>query len=205
MSGPAYRVQTARLVLRCWRPEDATLLEQAVVESLDHLRPWMPWAADEPIDRSARIELLRTFRGRFDLGEEFVYAIFDRGESRVLGGTGLHLRSGPTTREIGYWIHADHVGQGLATEAAGALTRIAIEIDAVSRVEIRCDPANAASARVPAKLGFRHEATLRQVLTGADGSPRDAMVWALLAADHHGSPAAAIELAAFDAAGVRLL
>ena len=66
-----------------------------MVESLDHLRPWMPWTADEPIDLAARVELLRTFRGRFDLGEEFVYAVLDRGESRVLGGTGLHLRSGP--------------------------------------------------------------------------------------------------------------
>ena len=205
MSGPAYRVETARLVLRCWRPDDAALLGQAVTESLDHLRPWMPFAANEPIDLPARVELLRTFRGKFDLGEDFIYAIFDRGESRVLGSTGLHLRSGPTTREIGYWIHADHVGQGLATEAAGALTRVAIEIDGVARVEIRCDPANAASARVPAKLGFRHEATLRRILTGSDGSPRDAMIWALLPDEYPASPAAAIELAAFDAAGGRLL
>ena len=49
---------------------------------------------------------------------------------------------------------------------------------------------------MPAKLGFRHEATLRRILTGSDGSPRDAMIWALLADEHPGSPAAAIELAA---------
>ena len=59
-------------------------------ESLDHLRPWMPWATTSP-SISTRVELLRTFRAKFDLGEDFVYAIFDRGESRVLGGTGLHL------------------------------------------------------------------------------------------------------------------
>jgi RimJ/RimL family protein N-acetyltransferase len=205
MAGPAYRVETPRLVLRCWQPIDALRLETAIAESLEHLLPWMPWARDEPMDRAARIGLLRGFRGRFDLGEEFVYGIFDRDEGRVLGGTGLHLRSGPTSREIGYWIHADHVGQGLATEAAGALTRVAVEVDGVSRVEIRCDPANEASARVPAKLGFRHEATLRRVLQAPDGSARDAMVWALLADELPASPAASVELSAFDVAGARLL
>src|SRR5262245_48834451 len=131
MPGPAYRVETARLLLRCWQPGDAPLLEAAIGASLDHLRPWMPWIADEPMARAARVELLREFRGRFDLGHDFIYGIFDRGESRVLGGSGLHVRSGPEIREIGYWIHADHVGQGLATEAAGALTRVAIEVEGI--------------------------------------------------------------------------
>jgi len=200
MPGPAYRVETARLLLRCWQPSDAPLLEAAIGASLDHLRPWMPWIADEPMAREARVELLREFRGRFDLGHDFIYGI-DRGESRVLGGSGLHVRSGPEIREIGYWIHADHVGQGLATEAAGALTRVAIEVEGVPRIEIRCDPANVASARVPEKLGFEHEATLRRILAAPDGSARDAMGWALLAEDYPGSPSAAIELSAYDAAG----
>jgi len=205
MAGPAYRVETARLVLRCWEPADAPLLKTAVDASLDHLRPWMPWASDEPMDLGAKVEQLREFRGRFDLGEDFIYGIFDRDEQRVLGGTGLHPRSGPTSREIGYWIHADHAGKGLATEAAGALTRVAVEVDRMARVEIRCDPANEASARVPAKLGFRHEATLRGVLPMPDGSLHDAMVWALLAREYPASPSAAIELSAYAAAGVRLV
>jgi hypothetical protein len=58
---------------------------------------------------------------------------------------------------------------------------------------------------VPEKLGFRHEATLRQVLPAADGSARDAMVWALLAEDYPSSPAAAVEISAFDAAGCKLV
>jgi RimJ/RimL family protein N-acetyltransferase len=204
MAGPAYRVETARLVVRCWSPADAALLKAAVDESLDHLRPWMPWARHEPTELAVKVQLLREFRGKFDLGDDFVYGIFDRDESRVLGGSGLHVRSGPAVREIGYWIHADRIGQGLATEAAGALTRVAIEVEGIPRIEIRCDPANMASARVPEKLGFRHEATLRQVLTAPDGSPRDAMVWALLADEYPASPVAAIELSAYDAAGVGL-
>lgn len=202
--GPAYRVHTPRLVIRCWEPRDATLLSAAVEASLDHLREWMPWAAAEPKELDARIEDLRRFRGNFDLGMDFMYGIFDGPEARVLGGTGLHTRAGER-REVGYWIHAEHVGRGLATEAAGALTRVAFEVDRVRRLEIRCDPLNVGSSRIPEKLGFRHEATLRGDAMAPDGSPRDTMVWGLLANEYMESPAMAAIVEAFDAAGRQIL
>ena len=48
MNDPPYRIVTERLVVRCWEPRDAPLLKEAVDSSLDDLRPWMPWAYDEP-------------------------------------------------------------------------------------------------------------------------------------------------------------
>ena len=204
MAGPGYRIETPRLVLRCWNPEDAPLLQVAVEDSREHLAPWMPWAREEKtLDQ--QIELLREFRGKFDLGEDFIYGIFDLGERRVLGGTGLHKRAGDNSREIGYWIHVDHVGQGLATEASAALTKVAFEVDRVDRVEIHCAPANARSAAIPEKLGFVHEATLRQRLPLGDGVVTDRMIWTLLGKEYEGSLPAAAEIAAWDAAGRRLL
>jgi RimJ/RimL family protein N-acetyltransferase len=204
-SGPAYRIETRRLVVRCWHPSDAPLLKAAIDASLEHLRPWLPWAQHEPTDLQAKIELLRRFRGAFDLGHEFIYGVFDREETQVLGGAGLHPRVGEGAREIGYWIHQDHINRGLATEAAAALTRVAFEIAAVRRVEIHCDPHNVRSAAVPAKLGFVHEATLRRRILTPDGRLRDTMIWTLLAEEYPGSPAAAAVIAAFDAVGRRLL
>src|SRR5207253_3151820 len=93
-SGPAYRVVTARLVLRCWEPSDAPLLMSAVAASREHLARWMPWAAGEPEEVAVKIERLRRFRGDFDLGLDFVYGIFDPSGAQVLGGTGLHTRQG---------------------------------------------------------------------------------------------------------------
>ena len=46
--GPAYRIVTPRLVIRCWDPRDAQLAKEAIDSSLDHLRPWLPWAHHEP-------------------------------------------------------------------------------------------------------------------------------------------------------------
>ena len=121
--GPAYRVVTPRLVIRCWEPADAPLLKAAIDASIEHLLPWMPWAANEPTDIDTKIALIRRFRGQFDLGQDFTYGIFDREETQALGGTGLHTRLGSDAREIGYWVRADGINRGVATEAAGALTR----------------------------------------------------------------------------------
>lgn len=199
--GPAYRIETERLVLRCWKPTDAHMLKQAIDASLDHLRPWMPWALDEPEELSVKVERLRRFRGNFDLDVDFIYGIFNADESHVLGGTGLHTRLGPGALEIGYWIHADHTGQGLATEVAGALTRVAFEINKVRRVEIRCRPNNVRSAAVPRKLGYVHDATLRRHTLEFDGTYGDTMIWTMFRDEYASSPAATYHLAAFDAVG----
>jgi RimJ/RimL family protein N-acetyltransferase len=196
-------VRTPRLALRCWSPADAPLLAEAIESSLEHLRPWMPWAAEEPKSLADRVRLLRTFRGEFDLGRNFVYAIFDPEETSVLGGTGLHPRADDDSLEIGYWIRVDRVGGGLATEASAALTRVAFEVCAVDRVDIRCDPANAASRAVPRKLGFAEEATLRRRL--AYPEPRDLVVYSLFRDEYRSTPVANAELEAFDAAGERVL
>ena len=72
MTTAPYRIETERLVLRCYDPEDAPLLKDAVDRSLEHLRPWMPWTPDEPEALDTVYERLRGFRGRYDLGEDYV-------------------------------------------------------------------------------------------------------------------------------------
>ncbi len=204
-SGPAYRIQTPRLVIRCWQPADAPLLQAAITQSLDHLLPWMPWAHNEPEELQIKIERLRRFRGLFDLGQDFIYGVFNLDESQVLGGTGLHTRAGEGAREIGYWIHQDYINQGLATETAAVLVAVAFEVDKMQRVEIHCDPANVRSAAVPRKLGFTHEGTLRQRTPFLEEELHDRMIWSLLRSEYAGSPAAKVELAAYDVLGQTIL
>jgi RimJ/RimL family protein N-acetyltransferase len=205
LSRPAYRIETSRLVVRCWQPMDALKLNQALHESWEHLAPWMPWAQGAPPPIADTTALLRRWRGEFDLDKDYVYGIFSRDETRVLGSTGLHTRRGEDVREIGYWIHVDHVNRGYATETAAALTKVAFEVDNIRRVEIHCVPHNTASASVPKKLGYTHEATLRQRLGAGDGAWEDAMIWSLFAENYPDSPAAATALRAFDVRGARIL
>ncbi|MEM7032265.1 MAG: GNAT family protein [Chloroflexota bacterium] len=205
ISGPAYRIETERLIIRCWHPKDAQLLKDTVDKNLDHLQAWMPWAHHEPTSIQDKVNLLRTMRGEFDLGKDFVYGIFNQDQSTVLGGTGLHLRIGDNAREIGYWLHKDHTRQGLTTETVLALSKVAFEIDQVDRIEIHCDPANIGSASVAQKAGYYHEATLRNRTTSPNGQPRDTMIWSLFFDQYKDSPAASMKIKAFDATGQRLI
>jgi RimJ/RimL family protein N-acetyltransferase len=191
-----YRIVTERLVVRCWTPDDAAAAKEAIDASLDHLRPWMPWAEAEPTTLERKVELLRGFQEQFHAGDDGIYAIFDRAEERVLGGTGLHPRIGEDAREIGYWIRADATGRGLATESSAALTRIGFELLDLERVEIHVAPRNTRSAAVPRKLGYEQ--------AGApDGQGH--MVFRIGRGAYRTSACAAAVLEAYDEAGTRVL
>lgn len=200
-----YRIHTPRTLLRCWSPQDAPALKLAIDTSLDHLLPWMPWAADEPSPLEQVAQRLRGFRAAYDRDENYTLGIFDPDGSYVLGGTGLHKRVGPCAVEIGYWIHKDRTGRGLATEISAALTRVAFELLGVQRVEIRCDPDNVRSAAVPARLGFLKESVLRHHGKTPEGKPCDTVVWAMVRPEYDNSPIKNPATEAFDALGERIL
>ncbi|CAA9471869.1 MAG: hypothetical protein AVDCRST_MAG30-169 [uncultured Solirubrobacteraceae bacterium] len=73
---------------------------------------------------------------------------------RVVGGCGLHPRIGPGGLEIGFWVHPERTRRGYATEAARRLVATAFAQPGIERVEIHHHPANEASGRVAAALGF---------------------------------------------------
>jgi len=193
---PAYRIETERLVVRCYQPTDAPLLAESVTESVEHLKPWMPWAHDEPMPLEKKLEGVKRFRGMFDLSQNYIYGIFNPEETKLLGGTGLHPRLGDNELEIGYWIHKDYINKGLVTESSAALVQVAFEIIHVHRVEIHCDPGNLASASIPRKLGFTHEGTLRQKTPFLDRWS-DSMIWGLLETEYPNSPSSKIKIKVF--------
>ncbi len=192
----AHRITTERLVLRCWDPADAPLLKEAIDASLEHLRPWMDWAEAEPTTLKQKAALLRTFADQFARGEDAIYGILDAAEERVVGGTGFHPRLAGEAREIGYWIRADAIGQGLASESTAALTRVGFEVEGLRRLEIHCDAANVRSAAIPRKLGY----------TPADERDgRGHLVFRLTRAEYADSPCTTAAARAFDRDGARLL
>ena len=200
-----YRIETARLVIRCYDPHDARLLKEAVDASIEHLRPWMPWIRFEPETIAEKVGLLRRFRGEFDLGTNFVYGIFNRDETKQLGGTGLHLRGGEGSLEIGYWVSAEAIGQGIATEAAAVLTRAGIEICDLDRIDIQVEPRNDRSLAIPRKLGFTQEGVLRRRLEpGDDGPRRDSVLFSMLREELAGSSCLSYEYTAYDVVGNQL-
>ena len=177
------QIVTARLVMRPWNVADAPALKALIDANLDHLRAWMPWAMNEPSPIDVLEKRIEGFQANVRDGTDFGVGILLGDEA--IGGAGLHRRGGADTLEIGYWMSAPHTGRGYASEAAMALTRLAFSMPHVGRVQIRCDPRNAASASVPRRLGFAHMATLNAESLTPTGEPRDTMVWQISRADFH--------------------
>jgi RimJ/RimL family protein N-acetyltransferase len=203
--GPAYRIVTERLVIRCWEPKDAVPLKLAIDGSLPHLRPWVSWAVAEPSPLDQKVAWLRKSRGEFDLGLDYGFGVFSADESEVIGGAGLHLRQGLNVREIGYWIASAHCQKGYATEVTRALVRVGFEVDAASRIEIRVWPENRASRKIPVALGFVSEGILRGLSRDTEGRPCDVHVYALLRDDYECGPISNLPVTALDVTGQDLL
>ena len=111
----------------------------------------MPWTPDAPEPLDVVYERLRDFRAQYDRDENWIMGVFSPDDSRCLGGTGLHPRQGEGGLEIGYWIAADEVGRGYATEISAVLTRVGFE-------------------RASASTGSRSASTRRT--SSRSGSPR---------------------------------
>ena len=79
-AGPAYRIKTEPLILKCWDPIYARKLHDAIRESRDSLLPWMPWAKPENPEIQEKVNLLRKFRSDFDCDSDYV----EKHESGVL-------------------------------------------------------------------------------------------------------------------------
>lgn len=168
-------LRTERLLLRPWRPDDASRLLPVLEANLAHLGPWIPARVFTPAAVPVLAERLAGFHADFVAAREWRYGLFTPDDAEVLGEVGLFPRSadgrvplpGADRVEIGYWLRADVTGQGLATEAARAALSIAGALPGLDRAEIRCDLRNRSSAAVPQRLGF----TLAETYTELPASP----------------------------------
>ena len=152
---PAHLPVGPDLLLRWDEPSDASLLASAVAGALDHLRPWMPWATPEAATEQAQAARLAELEDKRRAGTDYAYVLLPAEGGGLLGVVGLHRRVGPEAIELGYWLMPAATGRGLMTRAVQALTVAALALDDVSRVEIHCDVANARSAAVAERAGYR--------------------------------------------------
>ncbi len=175
--------ETERLIIRMPQAGDGKVINDAIRESLEDLRLWMPWARVVPSvaesETFAREAALR-FRNREDLPLH----LFRKSDGLYLGGSGLHNIAWDVPRfEIGYWLRSSAVGQGYVTEAVDGIAAMAFtKLDAV-RLEIRCDARNQRSAAVALRAGFTLEARLQKESRGPDGNLRDTLIFTHFRAD----------------------
>ncbi|TBL70439.1 GNAT family N-acetyltransferase [Paenibacillus thalictri] len=170
--------ESERLLLRAPLWGDGKALYEAVTESIEQLRPWMPWAEHLPtVDESE--SNVRRARLNFLERKDLRLHLIHKETGRFVGCSGLHRMNWQSRKfEIGYWVSTSFSQQGYITEAVSAITEYAKTELQAARIEIRCDARNLRSARVAERLGFTLEGVLRSDACAVDGSLRDTMVFA---------------------------
>jgi RimJ/RimL family protein N-acetyltransferase len=163
-------------VLRRLRVTDAGAIAAAVAASLDHLRPWMPWATPAAAERRSQLSRVAEADQWWEAGIRYTYSVVTADHGTLVGEVALHRQSAGDTAEIGYWIAASQSGRGYGTSAAGAITGLALTLPGVVRVEIHCDVANGASSAIARKAGYRLD-RIEKREPGAPGETGRLMIW----------------------------
>jgi RimJ/RimL family protein N-acetyltransferase len=167
-------LRTERLLLRPFADADADPLF-ALQSNAQVLRYWdsPPWT-----ERARAERFIARCREMAEEGSG-ARVVIER-DSEFVGWCTLNSWN-PEFRSasLGYCLGEAAWGQGIATEAAGALLDWAFGALDLNRVQAEADTRNAASARVLEKLGFSLEGTLREDCI-VNGDVSDSWVFGLL-------------------------
>jgi ribosomal-protein-serine acetyltransferase len=159
------RITTERFIIRRFARRDTDALCDAVSVSLPELSEFLPWA-HSGYGRDDAVAYIRDSIGAWREGRAYDFTIRSRTDaSRHLGNISIwHVSRLGRTGEIGYWIRSDETGQGIATEATGALLQSGFTDLGMHKVTLRIARGNRSSERVAEKLGFTREGLLREEL-----------------------------------------
>jgi RimJ/RimL family protein N-acetyltransferase len=175
------QLQTERLLIRCPRPGDGSLVHAAVVESLVALREFpasLPWAMFEP-SVAASEKFCRQGQANYLLRTKLPMLLFLKGSNTLVGSSGLHNMDWAVPKcEIGYWGRAGFGRQGLITEAVKGITAFAFAQLGMRRIEALPDEANLPSCRVCERAGYVLEGSLRHERVDPSGRLLSTRVYA---------------------------
>jgi len=178
------QVETARLWLRTYQPEDAALYLQVVQENREHLAEFLPKKVQALQNEADAEAWIRWLNGEWEQGSLFVFGLWEKTSGRCVGETYLANPDWDVPCiELGYFLVQTTTGQGYAAEAARAALGWAFETLHVSRVDLQCRADNLPSQRVAERLGFRLEGCQRLRHRKHDGALVDRLWYGLLGAD----------------------
>ena len=148
---------TARMTLRPYEMGDLAALHDMF--SREDVCRYLVWAPMDLAQARAKLEQ-RVQQTHIEAdGDALLLAAVDAETGRMIGEFMLRLTSAKSRQgEIGWSIHPDVQGRGLATEGAREMLRLGFDALGLHRIAAECDPRNVGSLRVMERLGMRREA-----------------------------------------------
>jgi RimJ/RimL family protein N-acetyltransferase len=173
----AITLETERLVLRRFTPEDAEAMFRNWTNDDDVLRLlyFDPQAATEATILEY-VRLLGEGEGKYLFAAELK-------QSGDIIGCGLIVYFGDDP-EIGYFLRSGYWNNGYATEIGRTMLSFGFETLKARRIIAHCDAENVGSYRVLEKLGLRREGRFRKARRRVSGEYADEYAYAILAEDY---------------------
>src|SRR5947209_15180281 len=84
-----------RIIIRPYRESDAQAVHEAVAESRDHLRLWLPFADEHQTVEESRDWIIHQ-AAQWLLREDMTLGMWEAASDRFLGGIGFHPRDWDT-------------------------------------------------------------------------------------------------------------
>lgn len=149
-------------------------------ENREYLREWLVWVDNiESVSDTRRY--IRSAVQQCNDDKGFQAGIWFRGNlAGIIGYQNLDWLN--RSAAVGYWVGAAFQGNGLATNACGALVDWAFREWRLNRVEVRCAVENYRSRAIPERLGFTQEGIAHQAEWLYDGFV-DLVIYGVLAKD----------------------
>ena len=181
------RIDGEKCVLRPYRPGDGAAIFHAVDRSRADLKLWVDWADEYQVAEDSE-RYARRMAAKWIARESLNLGIWAPDETELFGGVGIHgfdwrVPSG----ELGYFLHKDARGKGVATEALRLMVKLAFGDIGLNRLWATCDTVNQGSWRLLDRAGFSREGHLRGERRNPQGGIRDTFVYGILAREWQNS------------------
>jgi aminoglycoside 6'-N-acetyltransferase len=179
------RLETARLLLRCYQPGDGPWYYAMGLRNQAHLARYETGNPARTLHTPAAAEvLMREFAAAWVARERFFFGAFDRRTETFVA----QIYIGPVNWELpefelGYFADVAHEGQGYVTEAARAALGYIFTHLRAHRVRLECDDTNARCYGVAERCGMVREGHLRENRRHPDGSLSGTLHYGLLRAE----------------------
>jgi RimJ/RimL family protein N-acetyltransferase len=142
---------------------------------------FLPWCHPDYSEQDAE-NWLTTIEANWKESKAYSFAIFSKDGSEFHGGCGINRIDEHPVGNLGYWIKAASIRQGIATEATIGLAEFGIRQIGLQRIEIVMATENVASRAVAESAGALFEGMIRNRLMLHD-RPHNAYLYSIIPDD----------------------
>ena len=156
---------------------DAQDLFNLIVDNRSYLSKWLPW-----VDGVRNLEDIKNgIKAAQSMEEQngMIQSIV-RFKGELVGAIGMEtLDEVSKVTALGGWIGEKFQGQGIMSKAFFVIVHFIFETRNINRIEMRCASCNKRSRKIPERLGFIEEGTLKEA-EFLNGKYNDVVIYRLL-------------------------